>query len=1609
MSSCVNMNSQEFKDLVQQTGLNPLVLKSQIGVWSEITGTNRIPTKEEIDHYHRSKETASDMADYVEDIHKELDNSDSFNKEEYEKRNLEHALFMPSTQSYIHIDEEGNYQEVPIDNTEYKSTKDATAAEKKKNQGFIKEWKKKQEELIIKLKENQANYRRLNTRIRNTSEYGRKIADFENAISKLERNSGRLYGQNDANVIFKSVIEELNFLEEELKNKDPFSTQNKEIFYRLNVIFKLVTGSDINDNPLGEEDLGIVLDGDNIEGYNEIKGRVSDLKNSYKNYIKNVAQEAIITNPVYSNTLKKLSEEQVQDFFSRFDESLGKDINMMEGFFLGINENKDSNWVEAFQTIYETSLANVKQNITEKEKKIADLAISLRGKKFDFNKLIKKDNYGEEKSRLISFYTAEWGSVVNAISKLKHNVNISHSMKEAENYKELIKELLNKTTVVDIRKIKAVREAFGEDFKEYFKFSEAEMNEYEAGLRKEFGKVFDLEIESQISQIKQFLIRKEGLELEKDSSIEVFDYKENPFRFVENYYSENRTGPTKTYESFNVYNVGKYNRFMPRDQVIKTDKNGNNYLGKSGFMDENFNAIQESQEAFDLWVLLDDILRNHINSAYSNISHLNSLPMFRKELSETLASAREVGGIFGWFKGLISYSINHMVDLYFEKGMKQDKDGIVSNYSNKASYETIAYKNALMLKTKGNLLKKAREVGLNMFSDETSKEEIAEAIANKEVMEDYSKDIVKNILAASNLATTQRARKDSVFILELLYDQHVNQSKGSSKKESRGTSIKKARSWLDSTIYGKRNLVNEDEQGNIVTKGGKKRYTEAEKRILTVFKDLEKENSDDMEFMINNTTYLKEKDEKTGEVKFYKNSFFEDGKKGLLPVKQKEFEDKLNEYIKQQADVTGISLTFSSILQGVMKSLSLRFLGFNPKSGIKNRLDGWFMNMIADGEGVHWSSGNLKNSTRILTFGNTYRLSSSGKFDFINRKRAQQLKTLDALMEGMAVLQDKRDVLDKKNRTSTFDRYKDVIDPHLFAVGMPEYKNQMEIAVSIMQDVKIYDAFGKEHRLCNGDGFVFDKNGKQIDDYNYFPAFKPGTLELRDEFKYTGGAFDAQGKLRTDIDLEQFINQENMAYENYSSTSSSNPMAALTIKVSQTISSIQGNYSGTDNLMIMDSIWGKMALMYKRYLPAHMNKRFGGLRTNMSTGETTEGRYRTMVRHLGAFGIFGSVVALSMFGPLTALIIGGGTLLGNFIYKYIGNTFFGKNNSMGISDNIMVAAGMLQEILVRSIDLPLKFPARVFKTKEFQEMFKNKALNKMSEKGTLKQHEVNAIRATAQELSILIMGQLAVLFLKNLFAGGDDDDDKEKTGLRNYIDNLGGQIVGNLKQYYNPQKFLDDTSNIILLSYINDIYKFVDAINKYNTEDYYTGEQIAEKALRAQPFLPLFNAPVKQIMKKVKGEPVFYDETEFIKTDWYDRYSIPAEDWAAKIIKNNREHQKERYIKELMKRLQKEYEYSNPDSKEIAREAAAKLMTNEEITKQTSEGETAVQAEKRLDFKRAKKETKEVVKEFDIESFLEKKTEKEEKKKKKAQDWIDKQTDEIVGLDTEKEEEEIAE
>ena len=48
MNKCVNIKLAEFKELVEQTGINPLVLSARMGVWMEQNNTDEWPTLEQL-------------------------------------------------------------------------------------------------------------------------------------------------------------------------------------------------------------------------------------------------------------------------------------------------------------------------------------------------------------------------------------------------------------------------------------------------------------------------------------------------------------------------------------------------------------------------------------------------------------------------------------------------------------------------------------------------------------------------------------------------------------------------------------------------------------------------------------------------------------------------------------------------------------------------------------------------------------------------------------------------------------------------------------------------------------------------------------------------------------------------------------------------------------------------------------------------------------------------------------------------------------------------------------------------------------------------------------------------------------------------------------------------------------------------------------------------------------------------------------------------------------------------------------------------------------------------------------------------------------------------
>ena len=48
MNKCINVGHPEFKKLVEQSKMNPLVLKSKVGVWQEKNNSDDFPTLEEL-------------------------------------------------------------------------------------------------------------------------------------------------------------------------------------------------------------------------------------------------------------------------------------------------------------------------------------------------------------------------------------------------------------------------------------------------------------------------------------------------------------------------------------------------------------------------------------------------------------------------------------------------------------------------------------------------------------------------------------------------------------------------------------------------------------------------------------------------------------------------------------------------------------------------------------------------------------------------------------------------------------------------------------------------------------------------------------------------------------------------------------------------------------------------------------------------------------------------------------------------------------------------------------------------------------------------------------------------------------------------------------------------------------------------------------------------------------------------------------------------------------------------------------------------------------------------------------------------------------------------
>ncbi len=1422
-------------------------------------------------------------------------------------------------------------------------------------------------QLLENLKTHLEDYYKLNKGKEHTELYKKRIKELNEVINEVSDELSLLTA-TDAKTIFRSVINEIEILSEILDNPDTFNAENFELIQRLNILSNLILGQNIDGTSIiGDR---IMFNGEGIEGFNDyVVEPMTKLKLKYDDYLYNVAENAFLNNPIFIENRDKFTDEQIQEMLKSVREK-GNDINFFQAYFLGVNSNADSILFKIVNDLLQTNVRKVEQSIGKKEKALSEVQERLRKKKFDIDKFYAKDENGIKTGRLISKYTAKWFRSLNVLHNLKKEFDSVHNQLKPQKYKEIISWYDENVSFIDIRKLKVFKDRYSEGYGKYFKFSDEEMTQYEKWLREELGKGYDEAIETQMENIERFI----SYSLSESDKNTIWTQKNisaaSPFKFLENYDSKNKRNAIPTVvgsQTTSVFNIGKYNHFIPKRYIV--DKTTEDLIDNE-YYDKIFEKdIESDPDAYEAQRLLQDLLSNHINPAYSlngNVISSLQIPMLRKEFSETWAESKRKG-ILSLIKAMVHNVINNWKDIWFDQTYSSDRKGVVANYSNAALREINNYKRVLQLKSLEDLLKKADELGLHFKSNET-KDRIIDGIARAEVLPEFSNDIFQNVLTVSSYATLHRARQDTSFIAELLYKVHIKPNLDGKVRE---LSNKKFRAWIDTNVYGKRN--EKSQENNVITKANLKRLSDADKRLKKVLQEINVDNlGEDVVFYLEGIRYTSRlSDDKNREFVAIKEN--ESGENfEYKTISSEEFEEKLNTYIKNQVDSLGISMTFSSLVSGILNNLSIKFLGFNPKSGLKNRIEGAVMNSIIDAEGTKWTRGNNRNSTRILSLANIFRL-SNGKLDNIARKKALQLKTINQLVQRLGVLQDRKDFRDKKNQVSAYDKYKDFLDVYNFAIGMPEYRNQVEIVLNILQDQKITNYKGETVSFVNGTGIVKDSEGRVIETGQYMSAYIPGTLTLKDEYKYTAEAFNEDGTLKDNINLNDYINMDNIGYETFQvfdaiggKTEGSNAIHLINEKIQDTINKTQGNFSSMDSILVMRSTLGRFAMFFKRYLPELVNQRFGTFGNDIIQGKyKSEGRYRVLFRNPGALGVLASTVATVFFGPL----IGGGFLATAFLpylFHSVSNRWFNREINVSLADNLEESVGMLKEILIRTMDFPLGIVHSKWRFRDIKSLGDNQFFEKLKDKEVLTEDEAGALIACAEEIAITIGSMLFIMLAKNALGGGDDEDEDKKQ-LRNFIDNYGNQIMENLTQFYDPVGFVKNNfSRLVLFSTLEDTEKFLTAFRKYIDYDEGTLREVTMKGLKAQPLVPIINFVAKPIeVGDISG--IWKDEKEYDSGQWFDKVVKSKEAISKEKLTNRRESLKKKYIDLLSDRYREELGFSKSKADVVAEETARKMMNNPEISRQYREGETFEDALERIDFKEATKLAEEAVAEVELE------------------------------------------
>jgi hypothetical protein len=1032
---------------------------------------------------------------------------------------------------------------------------------------------------------------------------------------------------------------------------------------------------------------------------------------------------------------------------------------------------------------------------------------------------------GELTGDLIDYFSPDWKRQLMYFESLSYK-----SDDPLRTTNDRLKWLRDKH-VIDFRRIPEVRDykftkldgsetTFFEKYNGVYdlNYEDSAMNSYVDELKQKLGKQYDFFIRGVINQLVEYERYNERLTM--DDTFEKYEIagKASPWLFMGTQFDKEgnmlseaqELQVTIPFENGTVREASFYSE-MQNITVIPQD------IPK--YKNAQFDALTDAE--LDLWRVLRDIYANHINPIYTD--------RYNDDLSyaKIEQSTFETFSKYGMKKGIEMLKAKgkgaFFTSQYKEAGFNVRKNYFDSTKSDIAEMiEILNNQNDNYIET---LAKKYKV-------DETlNREEQIFKIAHRANLGNFSTDILKSTAALLDMAAQQAARDETAATGYLLKEANKRKSGEDSisykkidtiyRRIVQGEGVSAGRVGQDrflnvsarknddgtNTIlqnimsgFGEIPLLNK-----VLNKDVLINLSESEKLMRDSIDELLKADSFDRDIKF--TAYEDKKKVKysyNNETETYQTTYFEGGKKIETEVSEEGFRLALQDHLSDMQKNLGVDLTLNGILDGIFSAIIFKGLGYNPKGGFFNRIEGKLSTWKMDATGRYWTVGNAMKFQNMLFMSNSRKILS--KIVGGDKMLGDTLTIWSQFFEQSELMQDKKNEFDRNMKVSkrTYEKAKDMLNPYAFAVDLPEWKNQGIPAGAVLMDFKIKNVVTGE--MVN----IFDADKQQ---FNCYEVGENGKFRLKEEYR------DEANISNWEKFEPNYYNTE-YSYENFKH------------KAMFALSRTQGNYKATDTTLIVSNALTRPIMMFKRWMPEHARVKWGtdkGL--NLFVGDKNDkGLYNTLWKHpefaLGTAGVNLGLTYVNPIMPMLMLLPQLG-LLGYGLFKgiqSIGRNVDGEVRSLSL---ILPYYG---QAFVEMANMGLNLVSRKqrIKTKLIDNM-----LGKRSAFGnTITEEDIKGIKQGAAELGSKIVW-VSILFgvkhaLWSMIKKIDDDDERtfeedkksiELKKLYNFIQNQGGRIADTFFMFSNPMEVLTDMQNASLVIYAQSWVKAANGALYLDTKD----------------------------------------------------------------------------------------------------------------------------------------------------------------------------------------------